>query len=102
MIRFRELLRCVGVDEEHQPPGVVIAQKRTTMVLLDTDGGKRLNVISTHPAIAVKQVDGTAMRSRLIDLNIEVNQPDVDPLFKEAMLPTSMFWYDKPTFWEIR
>jgi hypothetical protein len=100
MIRFRELLRCVGVDEEAS--GVVVPIGGTNLVLLDTEGGKPLEVISTHPAIEVKEIDGTAIRSKLIDSNIEVQQPDVDPQLTAAMLPTSMFWYDKPRFFEIR
>jgi hypothetical protein len=100
MIRFRELLRCVGVDEEAS--GMVVPVGGTNLVLLDTAGGKELSVISNHPAVEVGEIDGTAIRRKLIDTNIEVQQPDVDPQFTAEMLPTSMFWYDKPRFFEIR
>jgi hypothetical protein len=60
-----------------------------------------LQVKSNHAGIKVEEIDGSDIRRKLIDMNIAVNQPGVDPQFKEAMLPTSMFWYDQPRFFRI-
>src|SRR4030095_5719011 len=101
MIRFWELVRCVGVDEDAQPfPGMVVPFGGSNIVVLDTDG-KDLKVGTDHQGIAIEEFDATELRKKLIDKNIELSQVGVDPLYREAMMPTSMFWYTKPRFFRI-
>ena len=101
MIRFWELFRCIGVDDEAQPfPGMVVPFGGSNIVVLDTEG-KDLRVASDHQGITIEEFDGTALRRQLIEKNIELSQLDVDPLYREAMMPTSMFWYTKPRFFRI-
>jgi hypothetical protein len=101
MFRFRELLRCSGVDEEATPPGIMVPLGGSNVVLLDTDGAD-VEVGARSRAIRVKEIDGAEIRKKLIETNIAVNQPGIDSAFRDAMLPTSMFWYYKPRIFEIR
>jgi hypothetical protein len=79
---------------------MVVPLGGSNLVLLETNG-KPVEVRSSHRAVRVEEIDGTDIRRKLIDTNIAVNQPDVDSLYKEAMLPTSMFWYNKPRFFRV-
>jgi hypothetical protein len=101
MIRFWELTRCAGVDEENKPfPGMVVPLPGSNIVVLDTDG-KELQVGTHHKGIQIEEFDATDLRKKLIETNIALSQPGVDRQYKEAMMPTSMFWYTKPRFFRI-
>jgi hypothetical protein len=101
VIRFWELLRCTGVDEDAAPfPGMIIPFRGANFVLLET-GGNAVSVSSTHPSIDIEEVDSTELRRNLMETNIALSQPGVDPKYKESMMPTSLFWYEKPRFFLI-
>jgi hypothetical protein len=97
--RFFEIKRCAGVDETSQPAGMMVPFGGTNQVVLETSG-MDMDVTSNHPGIVVKEFDGSGIGSQLIDLNNSLYQPDVDPLFKEAFLPTALYLY-KPRYFRI-
>jgi hypothetical protein len=104
MIRFWELMRCAGVDEDATPfPGMVVPFPGSNIVVLDTDG--RDLKVAPNPnngSIELEEFDATDLRKQLIETSIELSQPGVDSQYKESMMPTSLFWYTKPRFFRIR
>jgi hypothetical protein len=102
VFRFWELQRCVGVDEDAQPsPAMLVPFGGSNLVLLETDGKTPVHLKTTNGSIKWEELDGDEIRRKLIDTNIALSQPGVDPQFKAEMMPTSLFWYQKPRFFKI-
>jgi hypothetical protein len=97
--RFLEIRRCAGVDQTAVPPGMVVPFGGTNQVVLETSG-MEMKVASNHPGIVLEEFDGKDIGRQLIDLNNALYQPGVDPLFREAYLPTARHLY-KPRYFRI-
>lgn len=95
---FREIFRCAGVDQK-VPAGMVVPFGGTNQVVLET-GGMEIKVRSNNSGIVVEEFDGKNIVRQQIALNNALYQPDVDPLFREAFLPSQIFHY-KPRYLRI-
>ena len=99
--RFYEIRRCAGVDETAVPAGMVVPLRGTNEVVLETSGMElKVAIKGNHPGIKLEEFDGKGIGRQLIDLNNALYQPGVDPLFKEAFLPTALYLY-KPRYFRI-
>lgn len=92
MPQFFEVLRCAGVDEDAQPPGMVIPFGDSNVVALQTWGSLKkewanLRVASDHAAIEIEEIDPTELLKRRAEISIAVAQRDDDPQYREAMMP---------------
>jgi hypothetical protein len=83
---FREIFRCAGVDQRHNPPGMVIPLGGSNIVAL-VDPQRKLKVRSSHHAVDVEELDSTEVVKKTIELNNSLHQPGIDSQFKESMLP---------------
>ncbi len=90
--RFFEIRRCAGVDETAVPAGMVVPLRGTNQFVLETSG-MEMKVTSSHRGIAIEEFDGKDVQRQLIELNNALYQPGVDPLLKEALLPTALYLY---------
>jgi hypothetical protein len=97
--RFFEIRRCAGVDETAEPAGMVVPFGDINQVVLETSG-MDMKVASNNPGIVLEEYDGKDIGRQLVDLNNALYQPDVDKLFREAFLPTSLYLY-KPRYFRI-
>jgi hypothetical protein len=97
--RFFEIRRCAGVDETAVPAGMVVPLRGTNQFVLETSG-MEMKVTSSHRGIAIEEFDGKDVQRQLIELNNALYQPGVDPLLKEALLPTALYLY-KPRYYRV-
>jgi hypothetical protein len=95
---FYEIFRCVGVDQNANPPGIIVPFRGSNQVVLETSG-MDLHV-PPIPGILLEEFDGKDISRKLIEINNALYQPDVDSQFKEAFLPTATHWYN-PRFFRI-
>jgi hypothetical protein len=84
---FSEIFRCVGVDQNAKPPGIIVPFRGSNQVVLETSG-MDLHV-PPIPGIGLEEFDGKDISRKLIEINNALYQPDVDSQFKEAFLSSS-------------
>lgn len=59
-----------------------------------------LKVTSSNPGIMLEEFDGRDVGRQLIDINNSLYQPGVDPLLRDAFLPTALYLY-KPRYFRV-
>lgn len=96
MIRFREVLRCSGVDEV-DPAGMVIKFKGSNLVAVDTDG-QAVKLVETSNAMSIKDADETAVKKSMTDAAVAA-KPNTDPLYVKSYMPATDL--RKPKFYRI-
>jgi hypothetical protein len=70
-------------------------------VILETSGmDMNVYVAANDRRIVPEEFDGKGISSQLIDVNNSLYQPGVDPLLKEALLPTALYLH-KPRYFRI-
>lgn len=97
--QFLEIRRCAGVDQAATPAGMVVPFGGSNHVVLETNG-MAMKVRSKHRSIVVEEFDGKDIARQLKDLNNQLYQEGVDPLVKEAFLPTALHLY-KPRYFRV-
>jgi hypothetical protein len=101
MIRFWELERCAGVDEDYKPfPGMVVPFGGSNVVVLDTNGTD-LKVAAKHRGVEIEEFDATELTKKLAEKKTELSKPAVDTQLRDSLIPTLPSQYTKPRFFRI-
>ena len=96
--RFKEILRCHGVDERAAPhPGMIVPFGGENQVVLDTSG---MELQVHHPSLTVHEFDGRELMGRMLrGVQDELAQPGVDPQQRDTFMPDNR-WH-QPRFLRI-
>ena len=96
MARFFEVFRCVGVDEDANPPAMLLAPHQSRLVALaDGDG---FSVKPRHSAIKVTEIlDPQALIAIRNDFHNTLMQPGVDEKLRSGFMPDIVFSSRGPT-----
>jgi hypothetical protein len=90
MIRFSEVFRCAGVDQDTRHLGMVIANKGENLVGVVHDNLK-IKVYANTSALTVDEPAYEPIMRQRINLNIDLSQPSVDKGYRDAYMPDTYF-----------
>jgi hypothetical protein len=85
MAAFQEVFRRSGIDERRSPPGMVVPVGGDNIVAL-IDPGRKLKV-EPNAFLEIKEIDGTEIRARVMQVRDTFSEPEIDPQLRAASLP---------------
>jgi hypothetical protein len=97
-VRFLEILRCNGVDQDATPfPGMIVPFKGENQIVLETSG---MDVAIQNSVVRLQEFDGQQLTTELLrGVQDELSKPDVDPQQRDAFMPTTA--WQKPRFFRV-
>jgi len=87
MAAFQEVFRRSGVDERRSPPGMVVPLRGDNIVAL-IDPGRKLK-FESNAYVGIKEIDGAAIRTRVMQVRDTFSEPDIDSQLRAAALPAT-------------
>jgi hypothetical protein len=95
--RFLEILRCNGVDQAADPPGMIVPFLGENQVVLET-GGIALDI--RNATVKLQEFQGRELTTELLrGVQDALSKPDVDPQQRDAFMPDTS--WDQPRFFRI-
>ena len=91
MVRFSEVFRCAGVDQDTtRGVGMVVGKQGSNLVGV-VHYNQKIKVSANTSALTVDEPPYEPIMRERIDLNIELSQPDVDKQYRDAYMPDTYF-----------
>ena len=87
MAAFQEVFRRSGIDERRSPPGMVVPVGGDNIVAL-IDPGRKLK-FESNAYVGIKEIDGAAIRTRVMQVRDTFSEPDIDSQLRAAALPAT-------------
>jgi len=87
MAGFQEVFRRSGIDERRSPPGMVVPLGGDNIVAL-IDPGRKLK-FESNAFVEIKEIDGAAIRTRVMQVRDTFSEPDIDSQLRAAALPAT-------------
>jgi hypothetical protein len=87
MAAFQEVFRRSGIDERRSPPGMVVPFGGDNIVAL-IDPGRKLK-FESNAYVEIKEIDGAAIRTRVMQVRDTFSEPDIDSQLRAASLPAT-------------
>lgn len=97
-VRFLEILRCRGVDQDALPyPGMIVPFKGENQVVLETAG---VEVAVQNSILNLQEFEGQELTTELLrNVQDALSKPDVDPQERDAFMPSTN--WQIPRFFRI-